>query len=276
MAQQAGWRIDVNQCISCRACEMACKAEYGLQAGQGRRRRVIERTRVESGVTRTYFVSVSCHQCKFPACKAACPMSKKLNSDGSVSAVDTPAVSALYKDVGGTYTGAKTAGVVLHNPDNCIGCRKCEWACPYGAPQYNPQTRKVHKCELCWQRVTNTALSSERQRPACEGTCLGGSIIFAPANAANANDPDTSPSAGFNHYGSNSTTMIGGVNTAGTDHAIDVDALASDEWARPGEAPSDPGYSEGRGSDESASYTLTLPAIRFRTRVYQTRGGGVA
>ena len=135
MTQQAGWRIDVNQCISCRSCETACQAEYGIQAGQGRRRRVIERTRIESGVTRTYFVSVSCHHCMHPACKAACPNSKRLNDDGTVSTTDTPYVSALYKDVGGTYTGTETAGVVLHNPARCIGCRRCEWACPYGAPQ---------------------------------------------------------------------------------------------------------------------------------------------
>lgn len=269
MAQQAGWRIDVNQCISCRSCETACQAEYGIQAGQGRRRRVIERTRIESGVTRTYFVSVSCHHCKHPACKAACPMSKKLDAAGEVVSTDTPYVSALYKDVGGTYTGSKTAGVVLHNPARCIGCRRCEWACPYGAPQYDHVSRKVHKCELCWQRVNNTALAASRQTTACDATCLGGSINFVPADASGT------------EYEIDATGALtaGSEDTTGAHHmtlaSIDPDTTDGAQWARAGSTPSAAGYSEGRGSSESASHTLTSPAIRFRTRVYKTRAGGV-
>lgn len=276
---QAGWRIDVNQCISCRACEMACKVEYDLQAGQGRRRRVIERTSVDGGVARTYFVSVSCHHCQFPACKAACPKSVKLESDGAVATGDDPYTSALYKDKDGSYTGAATAGVVLHNPAVCIGCRRCEWACPYGAPQYNVVTRKMHKCELCWQRQLNTNLSPERRRPACEQTCLGGSIIFAPANAADTADPADatfgtySDAGNWDDYGSGNANYLG----QGTDHAIDVTSALGTEWARPGESPSAAGFSGGRGSAESASYTMTYPAIRFRTRVYlNSNGSGVA
>lgn len=268
MANQAGWRIDVNQCVSCRACEMACKAEYGLQAGQGRRRRVIERTKIESGVTRTYFISISCHHCERPACKEACPMSKKLDSvTGAVRAGDTPYTSALYKDshTTNTYTSSATQGVVLHNPSRCIGCRRCEWACPYGAPQYNPQTRKVHKCELCWQRVANDALSSERKVPACAATCLGGSIVFCPANGTGA-EPE---------WGFTGALTAGTADSTGasfyTPTAINPQTARGAQWARPGEVGSDTGYLQGRGSSESESYTLTFPAIRIRPRVYQNK-----
>lgn len=272
---QAGWRVDVNQCISCRACEMACKVEYGLQAGQGRRRRVIERTDVSDGVVRTYFVSVSCHHCQFPACKAACPKSVKLESDGGVAIGDDPYTSALYKDKTGNYTSTTVAGVVLHNPAVCIGCRRCEWACPYGAPQFNVVTRKMHKCELCWQRIANTSLSLERRRPACEATCLGGSIIFAPAGVGTSDPRDWNPASAYSShgnwddYGSGQGNYLG----LGTDLSIDVTAKDGTEWARPGSSPTGAGYSAGRGSAESASYLLTYPAIRFRTRVYLEKDG---
>lgn len=274
MAIQAGWRIDVNQCISCRACEMACKVEYGLQAGQGRRRRVVERCRDEAGTVRTYFVSVSCHHCKFPACKAACASqgtSKRLNSDGSVNAADTPSKSALFKDVEGAYTSTAVKGVVLHNPAKCVGCRKCEWACPYGAPQYNSVTKKIHKCELCWQRVTNTDLSPERRTTACAATCLGGAITFTPGTASASTDPTFAVDGTLT--GTAPTSSDGGYYSAAA-HGVDPDDAAGTQWSPPGDSPTATGYDEGRGSSESASYTLTYPAIRFRTRVYKDRTNG--
>src|SRR3972149_10152678 len=71
---QKGLAVDVNQCVGCRACEVACKVEYALQIGQGRRRRVIEREEVESGKLRAFFTSLACNHCAEPACLKACPV----------------------------------------------------------------------------------------------------------------------------------------------------------------------------------------------------------
>ncbi|MFQ6072672.1 MAG: 4Fe-4S dicluster domain-containing protein [Methanosarcinales archaeon] len=37
--------------------------------------------------------------------------------------------------------------------EKCIGCSKyCIWACSYGAPRYNSETKKVEKCTFCVHR----------------------------------------------------------------------------------------------------------------------------
>lgn len=236
MATQKGWKVDSNACISCRACEMACKVEYGLHAGQGRRRRVIEKTVVESGVVRTFFISLACNHCENPACIAACPKSK----------TGTFAGDALYKDTSGGETSVATAGVVLVNPNNCVGCRACEWACPYGAPQYNPTTGKIHKCEMCWQRVANTDLHSSRQVPACQATCLGGAIKLM--------DVDTTPAA-------TSTSFLKQDEATNRSGSL----LDSELFVSPGTA--------GRGSEYIADASLTKPALKIRNRKYLSRNG---
>ncbi len=152
MSKQVGFTVDVNQCISCRACEIACKVEYQRQAGQGRRRRVVERTVDESGKIRTFFISIACNHCVNPACMAACPDTTKHSTAGG------PANrKAIWKDTNGEYSGG-LAGVVRLDKEACIACRRCEWACPWSQPQYDPfgggdGIPKVHKCEWCWERV---------------------------------------------------------------------------------------------------------------------------
>ncbi|MBI4300504.1 MAG: 4Fe-4S dicluster domain-containing protein [Chloroflexi bacterium] len=87
------------------------------------------------------FVTSACNHCKDPACLASCPVD---------------AITKRAQD-----------GVVLIDQDKCIGCRYCEWACPYGAPKYNASTKKVEKCTFCMQRV------DKGLQPACVTTCVG-------------------------------------------------------------------------------------------------------
>lgn len=260
MALSKGWKVDVNQCISCRACEMACKVEFGLQAGQGRRRRVIEKTVVETGgKARTFFLSLACNQCEKPACIAACastidPATGQTTSLALGASGNSPTRSALYKDVDGSQTSAATLGVVMVNPDKCIGCRRCEWACPYGAPQWNPETKKIHKCELCWQRVKNTRLHPSRRAPACQSTCMGKAIFLdtVDTNPAAAGNSSSVYDIELNNTQAVSTPFRGAGATG---------ALAPD--------PSD------RGSAYVSNGNLTKPALKIRNRVYVSRTKGV-
>jgi anaerobic dimethyl sulfoxide reductase subunit B (iron-sulfur subunit) len=63
-------------------------------------------------------------------------------------------------------------GVVLVNQDQCIGCRYCEWACPYGAPQFNEAKGVMTKCNFCEDLI------AQGQNPACVDACVMRAIEF--------------------------------------------------------------------------------------------------
>lgn len=238
MSSQLGWKVDINSCVGCKACEMACKVEYDIKAGQGRRRQVVERTVTDGGKVRTLFVSMACNQCEQPACIKACPKSQPV---GEGTASD----SALWKDTSGSQSGG-VVGVVRVNDTLCVGCRRCEWACPYGAPQYNPKTGKIHKCEMCWQRIANTTLHSSRRRGACVATCLGQAIKQDTVNT----DPTNTTLSTIDDLGNPVT-------------------YPEVPFAAPGATV---GYND-RGTQYLADAGLTKPALKVRNRVYVKRDG---
>ena len=63
-------------------------------------------------------------------------------------------------------------GVVLINNERCIGCRYCEWACPYGAPQFDEETGVMTKCDFC------VDLLEKGQKPACVDACVMRALDF--------------------------------------------------------------------------------------------------
>lgn len=65
----------------------------------------------------------------------------------------------------GAITKREQDGIVIINTDQCIGCRYCVWACPFGAPQFNAAKNITEKCTLCVHRV------EQGLRPACVDTC---------------------------------------------------------------------------------------------------------
>ena len=48
----------------------------------------------------------------------------------------------------------------------CIGCRRCEAACPYGAPQYDPADGLVKKCNMCVDEI------DAGRKPYCVSACM--------------------------------------------------------------------------------------------------------
>jgi len=120
--RQYGFIHNNVDCIGCRACEIACKDKNGLPPGP-RFRRVMY---IEGGHypdVFAYKVNMSCNHCADPACLPTCP---------------TGAIWKREKD-----------GIVDIDSTLCIGCRRCEAACPYGAPQWDPQAQVVKKCNMC-------------------------------------------------------------------------------------------------------------------------------
>ena len=53
----------------------------------------------------------------------------------------------------------------LIDVSKCIGCKACQKACPYGAPQYSAAAGAMLKCDGCRDRV------AEGKKPVCVEAC---------------------------------------------------------------------------------------------------------
>ncbi|MET4894133.1 DMSO/selenate family reductase complex B subunit [Morganella morganii] len=154
--KQLGFYIDSARCSGCKACQVACKDKNNLDAGR-RFRRVYEMTgggysRNKNGAlinnVFAYTLSISCNHCKDPICVRNCP------------------TTAMHKREGD--------GIVMVNTDKCVDCGACAWSCPYGAPQMNPETKQMSKCDFCID------LQQKGEQPVCVSTCPLGAIQFGP------------------------------------------------------------------------------------------------
>lgn len=183
---QNGWHVNVDNCIACRACEGACKQEFDLPVGV-RRRRVLVDEGVAGGAPYKRHLSLACNHCAKPACLRACPVGRYWKDDSTYSQPGTD-VAALRTHFG--MTGAET-GLVLMKPTeaesaalgvDCIGCKRCQAACPYGAPQFDETTEQMDKCTGCfhrWAAVPATStLPMARRKPACVVSCTALALSF--------------------------------------------------------------------------------------------------
>lgn len=151
-------------CIGCRACEIACKDKNGLEAGP-RFRRVMY---VEGGAfpeVFAYKLNLSCNHCAEPACLPTCP------------------TGAIFK--------RKQDGIVDIDSSLCIGCRRCEAACPYGAPQFMPEQNIVSKCNLCVDEI------DAGRKPYCVMACMMRVLDIGPIDKILAKEWDTKAMAAF-------------------------------------------------------------------------------
>jgi anaerobic dimethyl sulfoxide reductase subunit B (iron-sulfur subunit) len=135
---QIAFFVDTTRCINCKTCEIACKDFNDSAVG-----RRIRKVRVFEGGefpnVFAYNISMSCNHCEEPVCVRHCPA--------------------------GAYKKRAGDGIVVHDPERCIGCRYCTWLCPYGAPQYDAAEGRVRKCNLCVDRL------EKGQTPVCVSAC---------------------------------------------------------------------------------------------------------
>ncbi len=146
---QLGFVHNNVDCIGCRACEIACKDKNGLAAGP-RFRRV---QYIEGGTypnVYAYKVNMSCNHCESPACLPTCP------------------TGALFK--------RKEDGIVDIDSTLCIGCRRCEAACPFGAPQFDPSDNIVKKCNMCVDEI------EAGRKPYCVMACMMRVLDIGPVD----------------------------------------------------------------------------------------------
>jgi DMSO reductase iron-sulfur subunit len=135
--QQYRFTFNMNACIGCHSCEVACAEQNGLPADTTWRR-VGEIEGGDYPQTKRFYLSMACNHCLEPACLEGCP----------------------------TQAYVKLAnGVVQHHADDCIGCQYCTWNCPYSVPVFQPDRKIVTKCDMCTPRL------EAGQTPACVGAC---------------------------------------------------------------------------------------------------------
>jgi tetrathionate reductase subunit B len=167
--------IDIEKCIGCGNCVVACARENGVREGYFRT--WIERYSVsgwpdqqpavdspnggregfpeegEAGA-KSFFVPKLCNHCADSPCVQVCP-------------------------VGATFETPD--GVVLVDKEYCLGCRYCVQACPYGCRYIDPEGHVADKCTLCYHRITQGLTT------ACAEACPTGARTLA--DLKNPKDP---------------------------------------------------------------------------------------
>jgi anaerobic dimethyl sulfoxide reductase subunit B (iron-sulfur subunit) len=137
--------INSSVCSGCKTCQAACKDKNDLNPGVNWRR-VYDiqggEWKSENGafvsIPFAYNLSLSCFNCETPKCVYACP------------------TKAMYENENGLI-------VIDHNL--CMGCRYCEWVCPYGAPQFDSGLKMMTKCNLCEDYII------AGRKPSCVDAC---------------------------------------------------------------------------------------------------------
>jgi Fe-S-cluster-containing dehydrogenase component len=132
--------IDLNKCVGCRACELACHQRNDLPEDKSYIR-ILPKGDEEN----RWFLPVQCQHCQDAPCEHVCP------------------TAATYHH---------KSGVVLINEKTCVGCKYCAVACPYDARTFDEVTGLVDKCWLCLDWVLGGGL------PACVQSCILGARLF--------------------------------------------------------------------------------------------------
>lgn len=111
-----GMVIDLQKCVGCGACAIACKTENNTQDRNGGQTfnwaDFFLKTEGKFPDVNFAAIPTLCNHCTNAPCVKACPVTPK----------------AMHKHEN---------GITMHNQDMCIGCRKCQKACPYSSEDVN-------------------------------------------------------------------------------------------------------------------------------------------
>lgn len=164
-----GFIFDLNKCVGCHACVVACQIENGKDQNTPWRE-ISTFNSFQHPKLPVFHYSLACNHCEDAPCMNSCP------------------ALAYSKD---------TLGNIKHHANKCIGCKYCTWTCPYNAPNFVKQNGVVEKCTLCQHRL------EDNLKPACANLCPTGALNFKEIELK-----DQSQIAGFTEIGINPQITI--------------------------------------------------------------------
>ena len=184
-APRWGMVVDLNRCVGCQTCTIACKHANDTPPGV-QWRRVLDVERGTFPDVERVFMVVGCQHCAEPPCVPVCPTGA---------------------------TRQRADGLVTMSYDACIGCGYCAVACPYQARTighdrewyYGETTAQeehvfhdervgvASKCTFCVERIDEAAEEGKRPgvdpeyTPACSSACIAQAIHFGDFNDSGSN-----------------------------------------------------------------------------------------
>lgn len=179
-ATRWGMVVDLNRCVGCQTCTVACKHTNDTLPGVQWRRVLDIETGSFPNVERLFLVT-GCQHCAEPPCVPVCPTGA---------------------------TRQREDGLVTMSYDSCIGCAYCAVACPYQARTivhderwyYGVETRQekavahperfgvAQKCTFCIERIDAAPVLGltpgvdPEVTPACSAACIAQAIHFGDFN----------------------------------------------------------------------------------------------
>lgn len=178
MSTHYGMFIDLERCIGCQACAVACKIENDPPLGKSFMNvKTVGGAHCDTPAGVYPNISMRwepmlCMHCKDAPCLSVCP------------------TGALYR---------RPDGIVVLNEDECLGqgCRRCTFVCPYGVIEFNEAQNVMQKCNFCTQRV------DVGKQTACAEACVYEAIFFGDLN-----DPDSDVSRAIERVGGQTRVML--------------------------------------------------------------------
>lgn len=140
MLEKRIFDLDIEKCVGCGACAIACMDQNDREPEKGDRLfRNIGNIEFPATGTKIRYLSLGCMHCDDAPCVTACPC------------------NVLHKNA---------YGLTVYDNTGCIGCHSCLLACPYGVPTFaDAPGSKMEKCNGCAVRLENGL------QPACVRIC---------------------------------------------------------------------------------------------------------